>query len=184
MKQSTELVIRVRQDEYKRAMDNFNKKLDVQGRMTEQYKMLLKDYTYNEDKLYADPVDYFFKSVEDAYSKENTLRLSGIKLVELLQLNADKFRVEAYKYNDLKKFNEPTIAQFTDYAETEEELSRLTYANTLIDLIRTFEKDLGGRAFPKEIILSHSPQVLFFNYRTNTYEANIQFIKKTIQRGI
>ena len=183
MSKDTKSIIKVRNEDYKRALDNFNKKLEVQGRMQEQYERLLGDYKYNEDKLYADPVDYFFKSVEDAHSKENTLRLSGIKLVELLQLNADRFRVEAYSYNNLKKFNEPTIEDYTDYAESDEELNRLDYANRLIDLVRGFENGLG-RVFPKEITLSHSPQVVFFNYRTNTYEPNIHFIKQTNQRGI
>jgi hypothetical protein len=106
-----------------------------------------------------------------------------MKLVELLQLNADRFRVEAFKYNDLKKYHEPTIEEFTDYVENEEEGKRLQYANKLKDLIGSFEKGFG-RVFPKEIILSHSPQVLYFNFRSNAYEPNIHFVKQTNQRGI
>ena len=81
--------------------------------MKEQFEMLLRDYKYNEEELYRDPVGYFYECVEDAYSKENTLRLSGMKLVELLQLNADKFRVEAFKYNDLKKSQPKSSSQTT-----------------------------------------------------------------------
>ena len=183
MSKNAKTIIKVRHEDFKRAFENFAKKVDVQNRMKEQFEMLLRDYKYNEEELYRDPVGYFYDCVEDAYSKENTLRLSGMKLVELLQLNADKFRVEAFKYNDLKKYEEPTEEQFTDYAETEEELSRLTYANRLIDLVRTFEKGLG-RVFPKDLILSHSPQVVYFNFRSNAYEPNIHFIKQTNQRGL
>ena len=183
MSKNAKTVIKVRHEDFKKALENFAKKVDVQNRMKEQFEMLLRDYKYNEEELYRDPVGYFYECVEDAYSKENTLRLSGMKLVELLQLNSDKFRVEAFKYNDLKKYEEPTEEQFTDYAETEEELSRLTYANKLIDLVRTFEKGLG-RVFPKDLILSHSPQVVYFNFRSNAYEPNIQFIKQTNQRGL
>jgi len=183
MKQNAKSIIKVRHEDFKRALDNYTKKVHVQDLMKEQFEMLLRNYKYSEEELYKDPIGYFFKSVEDAYSKENTLRLSGMKLVELLQLSADKFRVEAFRYTDLKKYEEPTIEQFTDYAENEEELSRLDYANKLIDLVRTFEKGLG-RVFPKEIILSHSPQVVYFNFRSNDYEPNIHFIKQTNQRGI
>jgi hypothetical protein len=183
MSKNAKTVIKVRHEELKKSLENYAKKVDVQNRMKEQFEMLLRDYKYNEEELYRDPVWYFYECVEDAYSKENTLRLSGMKLVELLQLNADKFRVEAFKYNDLKKYEEPTEEQFTDYAETEEELSRLTYANRLIDLVRTFEKGLG-RVFPKDLILSHSPQVVYFNFRSNAYEPNIHFIKQTNQRGL
>ena len=183
MSKNAKTVIKVRHEDFKKALDNYAKKVDVQNRMKEQFEMLLRDYKYNEEELYKDPVGYFYECVEDAYSKENTLRLSGMKLVELLQLNADKFRVEAFKYNDLKKYDEPTEERFTDYAETEEELSRLTYANKLIDLVRTFEKGLG-RVFPKDLILSHSPQVVYFNFRSNAYEPNIHFIKQTNQRGV
>ena len=183
MSKNAKPVIKVRHEELKKALDNYAKKIAVQNRMKEQFEMLLRDYKYNEEELYRDPVGYFYESVEDAYSKENTLRLSGMKLVELLQLNADKFRVEAFKYNDLRKYEEPTQEQFTDYAETEEELSRLTYANKLIDLVRTFENGLG-RVFPKDLILSHSPQVVYFNFRSNAYEPNIHFIKQTNQRGV
>lgn len=183
MSKNAKQVIKVRHEEFKKAFDLFAKKIAVQERMKEQYEMLLKDYTYNEEKLYEDPVGYFFKSVEDAYSRENTLRLSGMKLVELLQLNADRFRVEAFKYNDIKHYKEPTIEQFTDYAENEEELTRLTYANKLIELVKTFESGLG-RVFPKDMVLSHSPQVLYFNFRTNTYEPNVNFIKQRTVRGI
>ena len=183
MKKTTKTVIKVRHEEFKKALENFAKKVNVQERMKEQFEMLLRDYKYDEEELYRDPVGYFYSCVEDAYSKENTLRLSGMKLVELLQLNSDKFRVEAFKYNDLKKYQEPTEEQFTDYAETEEELSRLSYANKLIDLVRTFEKGLG-RVFPKDLILSHSPQVVYFNFRSNAYEPNIHFIKQTNQRGL
>ena len=183
MSKNAKTVIKVRHEDFKRAFENFSKKVDVQNRMKEQFEMLLRDYKYDEEELYRDPVGYFYQCVEDAYSKENTLRLSGMKLVELLQLNADKFRVEAFKYNDLKKYQEPTEEQFTDYAETKEELDRLSYANKLIDLVRTFEKGLG-RVFPKDLILSHSPQVVYFNFRSNAYEPNIHFIKQTNQRGL
>ena len=183
MSKNAKTVIKVRHEDFKRALENFAKKVDVQNRMKEQFEMLLRDYKYDEEELYRDPVGYFYQCVEDAYSKENTLRLSGMKLVELLQLNADRFRMEAFKYNDLKKYQEPTEEQFTDYAETEEELDRLSYANKLIDLVRTFEKGLG-RVFPKDLILSHSPQVVYFNFRSNAYEPNIHFIKQTNQRGL
>jgi len=183
MSKNAKTVIKVRHEDFKRALENFAKKVDVQNRMKEQFEMLLRDYKYDEEELYRDPVGYFYQCVEDAYSKENTLRLSGMKLVELLQLNADKFRVEAFKYNDLKKYQEPTEEQFTDYAETKEELDRVTYANKLIDLVRPFEKGLG-RVFPKDLILSHSPQVVYFNFRSNAYEPNIHFIKQTNQRGL
>ena len=183
MKNTNKTVIKVRHEELKRALENYAKKIDVQNRMKEQFEMLLRDYKYNEEDLYKDPVGFFFQSVEDAYSKENTLRLSGMKLVELLQLNSDRFRMEAFKYNDLKKYQEPTEEQFTDYVENEEEGKRLQYANKLIDLVRTFEKGLG-RVFPKDLILSHSPQVVYFNFRSNAYEPNIHFIKQTNQRGL
>ena len=72
MKKNTKTVIKVRHEELKKAMDNFAKKVNVQERMKEQFEMLLRDYKYDEEELYRDPVGYFYQCVEDAYSKEKT----------------------------------------------------------------------------------------------------------------
>jgi hypothetical protein len=86
------------------------------------------------------------------------------------------------EYNSFRDVKKPTKEEHTQFAETPEEIKRLEYAKSLIALIKTFENGLG-RVFPKEAILSHSPQVIFFNFRDNSYEPNLNFVKSILQRG-
>ena len=180
---STEQVIRVRQSEFEKAQRGYEQKQKVQAELKQEYLYIMGEVEVDEEALYADPLGYLLKSIEAKYKKQNTLLLSGGKLAELLGINLDRFKVTTYKYNnDLKKIVEPRIEAFTDYAIGEAEIKRLEYANRLLALVSEYESEHGGRVTPRELIFSHSPQVVFFNHNENKFQAHIGFVKGIVSR--
>lgn len=175
---STEHVIRFRENEYKKAQKNWEDKLRVQAELKAEFLYILGEVDVDEEALFNDPLGYIIKSIEAKYKKQNTLLLGGGKLAELLGINLDRFKVITYKYNnDLKKIVEPHIENFTDYAIGEDEIKRLQYCQRLLALASDFEAEFAGRISPRELMLSHSPQVVFFNMYENRFQPNINFVK-------
>lgn len=179
----TEQVIRVRQSEYEKAQRAYEQKLKVQAELKQEYLYIMGEVELDEEALYADPLSYLLKSIEAKYKRQNTLLLSGGKLAELLGINLDRFKVITYKYNnDLKKIVEPRIEAFTDYAIGEDEIKRLQYCESLLALTQQYEAEFAGRISPRELMLSHSPQVVFFNMYENRFQPNLHFIKNVTPR--
>jgi hypothetical protein len=175
-------VVKFNHQEFKKAIDVFDKKVATEMAIDAEFTRLIKDYDYSLKSLLESPLDYFYASLEVVYKKQNTLSLKGEKLAELMQINTSNIMRLSNEYNSFRDVKKPTKEEYTQFAETPEEIKRLEYAKSYIALIKTFENGLG-RVFPKEAILSHSPQVIFFNFRDNSYEPNLNFVKSIIQRG-
>jgi hypothetical protein len=175
-------VVKFNYQEFKKILNVFDKKIELEIALREEFGVLLKDYSYDQRAYLSSPLDYFYASLEVVYKKQNTLSLKGEKLAELMQINTSNLMRLSNEYNSFRDVKKPTKEEHTQFAETPEEIKRLEYAKSLIALIKTFENGLG-RVFPKEAILSHSPQVIFFNFRDNSYEPNLNFVKSILQRG-
>lgn len=171
--------IKFNDEAFNRDLQKYQDREKLKAELKVEFELLLPEYKYDEEKLFKDPVGYLYESLEVKYKKQNTLHLTGLKLAELLQINTDRYRKTAFKFNnDFKHIlEEPQVEAYTIYATTEEELKRLEYCEKYIQIIEDYESEFGGRVFPKNAILSHSPQVVFFNFRLNHYEPNLNFVK-------
>ena len=169
-------VLKINQQELKKALEIYDRKVATEMAIDAEFTRLVKDYDYSLKSLLENPLDYFYTAIEVVYSEQNTLKLSGLKLVELMQIDISELIRLADGYEGLKHITKPKKDDFTDYAENEDEIKRLEYSKEYILLINRFEKDFG-RVFPREAMLSHSPQCVYFNHYLNTYEPNTNFIK-------
>jgi Holliday junction resolvase len=82
--------------------------------------------------------DEIYKAVEAKYKKENLLKLTGEKLVELMQLDLKPiFEVARifHNYDAVDKDNTPTKEQFTLTVDNDAELERYNHALKVIELI-------------------------------------------------
>jgi len=93
MKSQEKQVIRVRTNEFEKAIKGHEQKLKSQAELKEEYKRLMGVDEFDEDALYNDPLGYLLKSIEAKYKKQNTLLLGGGKLAELLGIDLDRFKV-------------------------------------------------------------------------------------------
>jgi hypothetical protein len=169
-------VLKINQQELKKALEAFDRKVATEMAIDAEFTRLVKDYDYSLKSLLENPRDYFYTAIEVVYSEQNTLRLSGLKLVELMQIDTSELLRLADGYEGLKHISKPKKDDYTDYAESPDEIKRLEYSKEYILLITRFEKDFG-RVFPREAMLSHSPQCVYFNHYLNTYEPNTNFVK-------
>jgi hypothetical protein len=87
--------------------------------------------------------DEIYKAVETKYKKENLLKLTGEKLVELMQLDLKPIFAAARIFNGydaVDKNNKPTKEQFTLTVDNEAELERYNHALKVIELINENRK--------------------------------------------
>lgn len=80
-----------------------------------------------------------YKAVETKYKKQNTLNLTGEKLIELMQIDLDPIYntarlLESYNITDEKK--EPTKEMFTISVDNDKEMERYNHALKVIDIIK------------------------------------------------
>jgi hypothetical protein len=169
-------VLKINQQELKKALEIYDRKIATEMAIDAEFTRLLKDYDYSLKSLLEDPREYFYTAIEVVYSEQNTLKLSGLKLVELMQIDNSELIRLADGYEGLRQITKPKKDDFTDYAESPDEIKRLEYSKEYILLINRFEKEFG-RVFPREAMLSHSPQCVYFNHYLNTYEPNTNFVK-------
>jgi len=169
-------VLKINQQELKKAIEIYDRKVATEMAIDAEFTRLVKDYDYSLKSLLENPLDYFYTAIEVVYSEQNTLKLSGLKLVELMQIDISELIRLADGYEGLRQITKPKKDDFTDYAENEDEIKRLAFSLEYILLITRFEKQFG-RVFPREALLAFSPQCVYFNHYLNTYEPNTNFVK-------
>jgi hypothetical protein len=80
----------------------------------------------NVDSLYPHPEQNIYKLVSKQFVQSNPMGLSGYKLAEIKEMNfAPLLNNEMFEYGKLFDMKKPTKADFTDYAETPEEVEKL-----------------------------------------------------------
>jgi hypothetical protein len=87
--------------------------------------------------------DKIYKAVETKFKKENLLKLTGEKLVELMQLDLKPiFEVARifHNYDAVEKDNTPTKENYTLTVDNDAELERYNHALKVIELINETRK--------------------------------------------
>ena len=134
----------------------------------------------NLDNWFPNTEKKFFAFIENKYKRENTLKVSGRKLCELLSINPnpliDNEDLLSGKLTGLKK---PKIEHFSTFAETPEELDKLGVIETFIDAFY----GLGeyGTLYPQNIVQGSSGK-LSFDHMKQRIVPNADWIKDTPRR--
>lgn len=78
------------------------------------------------DSLYPHPEQNIYKLVSKQFVQSNPMGLSGYKIAEMKEMDfAPLLNNEIFEYGKLLDMQKPTKADFTDYAETPEEIEKL-----------------------------------------------------------
>ena len=163
-------------DGFNREQSSYNKKKQLEQNIRFVVKKLTKQLTNSE--FYKDIPTNFYKAIEKAYKDSNPMKLKGEKLVELLDIDTTELFKLNSEYKAIKDAKEPSLTEFTIYAETSQELAKYRACNDLIDACKTMEMYI--KIFPVNIQHATKNAVLF-DLRKNKLIANHHWIKNTMR---
>ena len=158
-------------DGYRFEVKNYEHKKTLESLITELFADLLPGNHKPDFK--KDIMDHFFEILETIHSALNPLKISGIKLAELMELDIRTLRQRSKSYKDFKDLVKPKKDTFTVYATTDKELYRLDYAKRLIEVINELKEH---RTVHWNVMIQAFNGVIRLN-GISEYVVNPQFIK-------
>jgi hypothetical protein len=161
---------------FNRKQAEYSKKKTIEQNIKFLVKKLLKINI--SSSFYKDIPANFYKAVEKAYKDSNPMNLKGEKLVSLLDMDTTELFKLNSEYKAIKNAKEPSMTEFTIYAETSQELAKYRACNDLIDACKTMEMYI--KIFPVNIQHATKNAVLF-DLRKNKLVANHHWIKNTMR---
>jgi hypothetical protein len=103
--------------------ESYATKIDLEKKLNAEFKKLLTNPDL-ESLDYSSALDEFHKQLELGKKNQNTLELPGDKLAELLSIDLTAIRVFQARYINVKDAIQPKVDDFTEYAESPDELKR------------------------------------------------------------
>ena len=167
--------IEVNKQAFAKAVEVYGNKLQAIKNIKDEVRKFIPKARI-DDSFLDDVMNNFYDLLLVKYQKQNTLNLRAEKLAELLEFDLSNLIQYTNTYYELKNIESPSEATFTTYAETDEEIKRLTHVQKLIDTIEDIETQVGVKAYPFDVAKAFR-RILTFNVRTNTYEPNARWIK-------
>jgi hypothetical protein len=136
--------------------------------------------------LEDEEVEQFFKNpeagvitlIEAKYKEQNTLNLSGSKLIGLLDLKFNVLGSFIEKYLKLQDIQEPNKEDYCTYTANDFEAKRLTLINSFIKATKDINEITGVRY---GAIIQALNGIINFNHLTQQLEPNIQFVKDSLR---
>jgi hypothetical protein len=147
---------------------------------------ILQDLELRDLKLPAEQIDQFFSDpraglitlIETKYKEQNTLNLSGSKLIGLLELKFNLLDSFIEKYLNLKDIQEPNKEDYCTYTANDFEAKRLILTNSFIKAT----KDINEITQVKYgAIIQALNSIVQYNHSTQKLEPNVQFIKDSLR---
>jgi len=163
--------------EYTNALMFYTEKTQLEKLLTAEVKKQLG--TAPSDFNFEDAEMEFYFQLELQKADINSLGLKGNKLAEVLSLSVDEIKRLQAKLKEYSHVIQPTIEDFTIYAETPEELKK--YQNCInvikaIGMVKDVLIKIKGTYYFNDLIVGFRP-LLTWNVSTNNFEPNVQFIK-------
>ena len=132
------------------------------------------------DSLYPHPEQNIYKLVSKQFVQSNPMGLSGIKLAEIKELNfTPLLNNEMFQYGKLIDMKKPTNADFTEYAETPEEIEKLNDCRNFLKALNNLSGKNTYTMFEQQQILILTKKA-FTGGRNSTIMPNKDFIKNEI----
>lgn len=133
------VLINFQEDQFNNDMTLFNSKEAARLDVLEAVKELTNCKDFNST-FTNETIENTYKLIEDQYRSRNQLKLSGKKLVEVLEIDMSEIIKANDKYQSLLDVKKPMKKNYCSYAETEEEIIRLNAAKKVIDSINELSK--------------------------------------------
>ena len=132
------------------------------------------------DSLYPNPEQNIYELVSKQFVQSNPMGLSGYKLAEIKEMNfAPLLNNEMFEYGKLIDMKKPTKADFTDYAETPEEIEKLNDCKNFIKALNNLSGKNTYTMFEQHQILQLTKKALRGGHNS-TIMPNKDFIKNGI----
>lgn len=132
------------------------------------------------DSLYPHPEQNIYKLVSKQFVQSNPMGLSGYKIAEMKEMNfAPLLNNEIFEYGKLLDMQKPTKADFTDYAETAEEVEKLNDCRNFIKALNSLSGKSTYTMHEQQQIHQLTKKALKSG-RNSTIMPNKDFIKNEI----
>ena len=161
MKKSKEIIVF---DEYQYGVQlkAFEKKLGLEKIIKAEVQKLIGGFEFETKDLFPNPETKIFDLIEKAFSNQNPMGLSGIKLAELKELKVSSLlNNEIFDYGKRIHITKPTKDSHTFYARTDKELERLANCKQFINAYKSFlnEGQILNRAIADQLYHSSNGAV-------------------------
>ena len=121
---------------YNHELKQYSHKKALEGLILNEFSRIgLKKVDFKNDVLEA-----FYRAVEDKMKDDNSLKLSGRKLCDLLEIDDRLIKNHSEQYEKFKNIVKPKRDTFTLFAETDKELYRLDYAKRVIEILNELKE--------------------------------------------
>ena len=121
---------------YNHELKQYSHKKALEGLILNEFSRIgLKKVDFKNDVLEA-----FYRAVEDKMKDDNSLKLSGRKLCDLLEIDDRIIKNHSEQYEKFKNIVKPKKDTFTLFAETDKELYRLDYAKRVIEILNELKE--------------------------------------------
>jgi len=161
MKKPKEIIVF---DEYQYGVQlkAFEKKLGLEKIIKAEVQKLIGGFEFETKDLFPNPETKIFDLIEKAFSNQNPMGLSGIKLAELKELKVSSLlNNEIFDYGKRIHITKPTKDSHTFYARTDKELERLANCKQFINAHKSFlnEGQILNRAIADQLYHSSNGAV-------------------------
>jgi len=172
-------IISTDQKAYDMAMKEYNRCLDEIKYLQGIIQNLTGIENANIDNWYPNTEKKFFTYIENKYKRENTLKLEGRKLCELMSINPNPLiDNEDLLSGKLKGLKKPKKEDFSSFAETEDEINKLNKLNKFIESFYALAE--FGTLYPQNVVQGSSGK-LAFDHMKHRIVPNASWIKDNMR---
>ena len=176
------IVLFTNEDAFQIAVSQYSEKKTIESKLKDEVKKLLPKYKFNSS-FYEDIELNFYEAIENTYPKYKELNIKATKIPELVDMDISKLKslTDAYHRKNksgiiVKEVKNPSISEFQELAETDDEINKYKAAHKFIDAAKELEKTFKADVFVYDIargtkgILNanirdgHGAQALRFNH--------------------
>jgi hypothetical protein len=174
MEQIKKKVISINQQSFNIDLKRYETKKDLENKIKIEVETLVPKAKLTKD-FYSDIMNNFYKIVEYSVKDKNLMEIKGLKLVTLLEIDFSNLYAMSEKYQKVKSTTKPNINAFTTYAETEEEINRLSLCEKVINHLKEIT-EIGHSVYPVNIKQAYNG-MLNFDVRNGSIVPNAHWIK-------
>ena len=159
----------------------FLRKVKFENKILDEMGVLGLDIPeITNQEFYENLFNHIFKLIEIKYQEQNQLGLSGLKLIQLKEIDLNPLKKVHTEWMELKEVQEPNEEDFKIYCENEVEEKRLSIVKKLIQSIQDLKE--FQLIYPLSIVnaLNHS---IGYDFTQNEFIAMVEFVKNIQRRS-
>lgn len=169
----------------KRTFDEMNfkylRKSKFENKILDEMGVLGLDIpeTTNQE-FYENLFNHIFKLIEIKYQPQNQLGLSGIKLVQLKEIDLNPLKKVHTEWLELIDIQKPNEEEFKIYCSNEEEEVRLDVAKRIIESLNDLKSI--QTIYPLTVI-GATNHAIGYDFTENTFIPMVEFVKNIQRRA-